>query len=84
MRHPHLRNGAGSLARIAVNLALQAEPDNSFARLISTALQSGITSSAFENQTNVDDLVTSITQYATQHPRSARPVLPTPPDDVTP
>jgi hypothetical protein len=79
-----LRNGAGSLARIAVNRALQAEPDNSFARLIATALQSGITSSAFEDQTNVDDLVTSITQHATQHPRSARPVLPTPPDDITP
>ncbi|MEV0167766.1 uncharacterized protein DUF4192 [Nonomuraea fuscirosea] len=77
-----LRNGAGSLARIAVNRALQAEPGNSFARLISTALQAGITPSSLQDDMKVDDLVTSITQYATRHPRSARPVLL--PDDVAP
>lgn len=81
LAHTALLNGAGALARIAVNRALEAQPDYSFARLILAALQLGITSSAFNGETMLDDMITEITHHAAQHPLSAKPVLPAAPTE---
>ncbi|GAA4966372.1 hypothetical protein HD597_000099 [Nonomuraea thailandensis] len=74
-----LHRGQGTLARIAAERALQAQPNYPFAHLILATLPSGIQPS--ESDIELDDLAKTITKQAAETPELARPVLPAHPAD---
>ncbi|MGW3352646.1 DUF4192 domain-containing protein [Nonomuraea rubra] len=69
-----LHRGEGSLARIAAERALQAQPDYAFARLILATLPNGIFPP--ESDAELDDMAKEITEQAAKTPALAKPVLP--------
>uniref|UniRef100_UPI003F490979 DUF4192 domain-containing protein n=1 Tax=Nonomuraea sp. CA-252377 TaxID=3240003 RepID=UPI003F490979 len=69
-----LHHGQGSLARIAAERALQAQPNYPFAHLILASLPFGIPPS--ESDVELDNLAKTIIDQAAETPELARPVLP--------
>jgi hypothetical protein len=79
-----LRRGDGPLARAAVNRALRADPEHSFARVIDEAVSCGLPPSALHGGALDPGMITRInSEQAHRHPQATWPVFPAGPCEAT-